>query len=219
MDHVVPSLADTMEMAVPIVRILAHELGQDGDTGESIQGYARLLDVQARRDIDVEGLRLRWLGYIGLASGEGGKRSICTVEGERASDMNWNVDIDHIVEARLEPVWKSAQCWLQVRSGHNSLVLFERLPIKLLMLAWNVHPQAPLSTYRARAFNFESYTVCWDCRWSEVDVWRISRKIGRAIVFERKEVDGVVVDLLWRHIGDVSSADRGCEASVGRQWD
>ena len=192
-------------MAVPIGRILAHELGQHRDTREGVQWDTRLLNVQARRDIDGERLGLRGLGYAGLTGGESRKRRVCAVESESASDMDWNVDLDHIIEARLESVQRSAQGSLPACPRRNSLVLFEFLPIELLVLAGNVHPQAALSTYRARGIKLESYTVCWERRWSEIDVWRISREVRRAIVLEGQEVDGVVVDLLWRHGVDVLS--------------
>lgn len=83
------------------------------------------------------------------------------------------------------------------------LVLFELLPVKLLMLAWNVDPQASLSAYRARAFNLESDAVRWSCRWREIDVSWLVRQIWRAIVSQWKLIDGAVVHLLWRHGGRV----------------
>ena len=84
---------------------------------------------------------------------------------------------------------------------YHSLVFFELLPIELLMLAWDVHPQASLATYRARAVDLESYTVGWEGGWAEIDVGRVARQIGRAVVFEGQQIDGVVVHLLWRHAG------------------
>lgn len=113
--------------------------------------------------------------------------------------MDWNVDLDRVIEAGLESASRLVCCLPSAARRCISLVLFELLSVELLMLARDVHPQAPFSTYRARAIDLKSYTVRWDCWRAEVDVWRISRQIRRAIVFERQEVDGVVVDLLWRH--------------------
>lgn len=42
----------------------------------------------------------------------------------------------------------------------------------------------------------------------EVDVWRLAWKVWRAIVLERKEVDSVVADLLWRHVGGIGGVDQ-----------
>ena len=85
----------------------------------------------------------------------------------------------------------------------HSLVFFELLSIELLILARNVHPQTALATYRTCAIDLESYTVGWDGGRAEVDVGRVAGQIWRAIVFERQQVDGAVVHLLWRHIGVV----------------
>ena len=91
-----------MEMAVPIVRVLAHELGEDRNTRDGIQGNTRFLDVQAGRDVDVEGRGLGRLWHIGLTSCEGRQGCICAVEREGARVVDWNVDLDRIIEAGLQ---------------------------------------------------------------------------------------------------------------------
>ena len=89
-------------------------------------------------------------------------------------------------------------CW----TGEvDSLVLLELLPVERLMLARDVHPQTPFPTYGACAVDLEPHTVRWDRWWRQVDVWRLAWKVWRAVVLERQEVDGLVVDFLRSHGG------------------
>ena len=69
----------------------------------------------------------------------------------------------------------------------------------MLAFARNIDPQASFPAYRARAVDLESHAVCWNGGRAEVDVWQFARQIGRAVVLERQEVDGVVVGLVRRH--------------------
>ena len=89
-------------MSFPVVWILAHELGKNGNTRDGIERYAGLLNVQARADIDVVSIRLGRLRHIRLASSKGWQWSISAVEGEGPSGMDRNVDLDCVVEARRE---------------------------------------------------------------------------------------------------------------------
>lgn len=67
-------------------------------------------------------------------------------------------------------------------------------PVKLLMLAGNVDPEAALSAYRAGAIDLEANAVCRNCgRW-QVDVLSAS-EIRRAIVLQREVVNVVAVHL------------------------
>ena len=102
MDHVVASLADAVQMPVPIVWVLAHELGQHGDTRNGVEWDARFLDVQAGRDIDVEGLGLRGLGDVCFAGREGLVGSVGAVKGKGASVVDGNVDLDRVIEAGIQ---------------------------------------------------------------------------------------------------------------------
>lgn len=134
--------------------------------------------MQTWRDVDVGGLRLRRFWHVGLASCKGRQRCVCAVEGKGARIVDWDVDFDRIIEAGLQSGAKSASCTAHCVRTYHSLVFFELLSIELLMLAWNIHPQTSLATYRARAIDLESYTVGWDGGWAEVDVGRIAGQIG-----------------------------------------
>lgn len=64
MDHVVAPLADAGEVLLPVMRVLAHELAQNGEDGQCRQGQWRAIQGQAWRYIDVVegGLLLRITG-------------------------------------------------------------------------------------------------------------------------------------------------------------
>lgn len=89
------------------------------------------------------------------------------------------------------------------------LELSELLPVELLMFVWDIDPQTTLSAYRTRPIDLESDAVCRDCGGSEVDVRRLAGKIGCPVILERKQVDGVIVNLLRRHDECCSRRGRG----------
>ena len=103
--------------------------------------------MQAGRDINVEGLGLCWLGDVGLAGGEGGKWCIRAVEGEGASIVDRHVNLDRVIEARLEPGSIVSKQRSPHLPGTNPLVFSELLAVELLVFARNVHPQASLPAY------------------------------------------------------------------------
>ncbi len=199
-DHVVPSFADAVQMALPVARVLAHELGQNRYTRNSVEWHAALLDMQGRRDIDVEGLSASRLWRLDLAGGEGRKRCVGAVKGEGARIVDWHIDLDHVIEARLESVEVSVCQSLERMSQLGLLELPKALSIELVVLVGYVDPQTAFASDGARAIDLESDAVGREGRRWHVDVGRVTRQIRRAIVLQRQEVDGVVVHLLWRHL-------------------
>src|ERR1700761_9105361 len=86
----------------------------------------------------------------------------------------------------------SALLYDEARRGRiDSLVLLERLSIEGLMLARNVHPQASFASDGAGPIDLKPHAISRNGWRREVDVRRLAGEIGRSIVFERQEVDGV----------------------------
>lgn len=81
----------------------------------------------------------------------------------------------------------------------NSLVFPEALAVKLLAFGWQVHPKATFTANGACSLDFKTNAVMRRCDLREVHVGTVAGEVRRAIVAEREQVDGAVVDLSRRH--------------------
>lgn len=109
--------------------------------------------------------------------------------------MDRDVDLDRLVERGLESgIGASVPLATFAEPGRGSLVLVELLPVELLVLPRDVHPEAAFSAYRAGAVDLEANAVGGHGGWRQVDVLATG-EIRRAVILERKIVHVVMVHL------------------------
>ena len=93
MDHVVAPVADASEVPLPVMRVLAHELAEDGEDGQCRQGQRRAVQAQARSYIDVvEGGLLLLFTCRGILELVGQLREscVCDVVSVGAGLVDWD---------------------------------------------------------------------------------------------------------------------------------
>lgn len=118
------------------------------------------------------GFCARRLGLLDRTSGELGQWGVCRVELESTRLVDWNVNANVVIEIGLQP--KGLVNMLpkvQKQVFGNSLVFLEVSAVKLLTLAWEVHPKTAIAADRARALDLEADGVGGVGRCGQVDVW------------------------------------------------
>jgi hypothetical protein len=90
MNHVISSLADSLNVFFPVFRIFPHELRNEREYGQSRQGYLPPFKSESRSYIDVVCFGLcRLEGLLG-GVGKLGERCIGGIESERACAVDRN---------------------------------------------------------------------------------------------------------------------------------
>lgn len=103
MDHVVATLADTLEMVVPVGGICAHELGKTREQGDSLDRQLLALEREPGTHIDVVCLGPCGLRRGSVREGPLGQRCVGCVEGVCVGFVDGDVDLSDAVEVRRQP--------------------------------------------------------------------------------------------------------------------
>ncbi len=88
-------------MSLPVFGILSHELRDDGEDGQSINGKNSINDGEFWRNVKVEGLGSRRLGRYSFGRGEIWQRCVGRVESKGPGIVDGNVDVQGLIEVRM----------------------------------------------------------------------------------------------------------------------
>ena len=88
-------------MPFPVLRVLSHELGDDGEDGQRVNGQDSTIDRESRLDIDVKRFGLRWLWRGSSSRREVWQRSVGGVKGECPSEVDGDIDMECLIEVGM----------------------------------------------------------------------------------------------------------------------
>ena len=202
MDHVVASIADAPQVALPVLRVLSHELTDDGEYRQRRQWKRPAIEREPRGYIDVVDRRLLRLG-AGRAIGlhkvvcEVWELGIGRVKRVRAGVMDRDGDLKRAVEVGdqsagdryVSLLLNAVHFQLQRRSGSRpcALELAELVPLKRCAMLGDVDPKAPVPADARGALDREADRYGIARLGGDVDV--LAGNLRRAIVVQGQQVD------------------------------